>query len=248
MQKSGRRMGLTALDLKLLAMGFMLCDHLWATVVPGSRWLTDLGRLAFPIFAFQIAEGYFETSDFKRYLKRLFIFALISEIPFNLMTAGSMINPFEQNVLFTFLEALLLIRLMEKARQKNKLLYLCSIGFSLAAGYLLGNLTFVNYFGSGVLTVLVFYLFRGRPLGWLWTFLSLLYIHGELISGLMYEVTVLGFRFSYYQQSYALLALIPIRMYNGRQGPHSRTIQLACYWFYPVHMLVLSLLWLYVVN
>ena len=48
---------LSALDLKLLAMTLMLCDHLWATIVPGAMWLTNLGRLAFPIFAFQIAEG-----------------------------------------------------------------------------------------------------------------------------------------------------------------------------------------------
>ena len=57
---------LNALDLKLLAMALMFCDHLWATLLPGQQWLTNLGRLAFPIFAFQIVEGYFCTHDFKK--------------------------------------------------------------------------------------------------------------------------------------------------------------------------------------
>ena len=45
---------LDSLTLKLLAMALMLCDHLWATVLPGVMWLTAVGRIAFPIFAFRI--------------------------------------------------------------------------------------------------------------------------------------------------------------------------------------------------
>ena len=48
---------LNGLTLKLLAMALMLCDHMWATVVPGGQWMTNLGRLAFPIFAYFTAEG-----------------------------------------------------------------------------------------------------------------------------------------------------------------------------------------------
>ena len=46
---------LDSLTIKLLAMALMLCDHLWATVLPGVMWLTAVGRIAFPIFAFQVA-------------------------------------------------------------------------------------------------------------------------------------------------------------------------------------------------
>ena len=145
-----------ALDLKLMAMAFMFCDHLWATLLPGQQWLTNLGRLAFPIFAFQIAEGYFCTHDFQKYLRRMFLFALISEIPFNLMTAGGLINPFHQNVMFTFCLGLLLMRFLDRMKEKPLTIYLLSVGGTLFFGYLLGMLTFVDYYGYGILMLLTF--------------------------------------------------------------------------------------------
>lgn len=56
---------LTSFHLHLLAMAFMLCDHLWATVVVGNNWMTDVGRLAFPIFAFMVSEGFYHTKNLK---------------------------------------------------------------------------------------------------------------------------------------------------------------------------------------
>ena len=101
------KFGLNATHLRIFALTLMLLDHLWATVVPGNNWMTYLGRMAFPIFAFQTAQGYIHTRDFKAYCKRLVIFALISEIPFNLMLMSSPIFPFHQNVMLTLLLGLL---------------------------------------------------------------------------------------------------------------------------------------------
>ena len=106
---------LNAFWLHILAMLFMLSDHLWATVVPGREWMTCVGRLAFPIFAFMIAEGVYHTKDLKKYAKRLFLFALLSEIPFNYMYDGGPIYPFHQNVLWTFLLAIGCIAFIERA-------------------------------------------------------------------------------------------------------------------------------------
>ena len=106
---------LDANALKIIAVVLMMLDHLWASVIPGNRWMTMLGRCAFPIFAFMVAEGYVHTSDVKKYMKRLFVFALISEIPFNLFYIGAPIFPFHQNVMFTLLYGLLILYQLENS-------------------------------------------------------------------------------------------------------------------------------------
>lgn len=231
---------LNAFQLKVLAMVFMLCAHLWSTVVAGHNWLDAIGRLAFPIFAFQIAEGFYHTKNFKRYLGRIFLFALISELPFNLMAEGGWVYPFHQNVLFTFCIALVLMRWMENARSKPKWRFALRVAAALLAGFLLGFVTFVDYFGYGVLMVLVFYLFHGVPFGWLGELVCLFYINVEMMGGLVYPVELFGRLVELPQQGLALLALLPIWLYNGEQGPHSKAVQYACYAFYPLHMAVLA--------
>lgn len=80
-----KKIDISAAALHVLAMTLMLMDHLWATLFPSLDWLTCAGRIAFPIFAFMIVEGYFHTHNFEKYVQRLFLFALLSEIPFDLM-------------------------------------------------------------------------------------------------------------------------------------------------------------------
>ncbi len=234
---------LSSAALHVLAMAFMLLDHLWATVVPGNEWMTCLGRLAFPIFAFLLAEGFFHTHSRKKYALRLLAFALISEIPFNLMYAGRVFYPLHQNVLWTFLLSLGLMAWNERAKNAKLWRRLLRFAATLAAGLLLGTLTMVDYYGFGVAMVLVFYFFRGRS--WyhlLGQFLGLYWINAVLMGGLVYEFTVLGRLWVIHQQSLALLALIPIWLYRGRKGHSSRGFQYFCYGFYPVHMLLLALL------
>lgn len=158
-----KRFEITSAGLHILAMALMLCDHMWATVITGSDWLTCLGRLAFPIFAFMIVEGYFHTRNLKGYVRRMLLFAVVSEIPFNLMCSGSPIYPFHQNVLWTFLMGIGAIHLNEMARRSGRTwLRILTAAGTILAGDLLGTLAMVDYFGAGVLTVLAFYFFRGR--------------------------------------------------------------------------------------
>ena len=177
---------LSAAALHIIAMALMLMDHLWATLLPAQDWLTCAGRLAFPIFAFMTVEGYFHTRNLKRYALRLLLFALLSEVPF--------------------------------------------------------DLSMTDYYGAGVLTVFAFYIFRGRK-WWclLGQVLTLYWINVVLLGGLMYPIRLFGMEFELCQQGLALLALVPIWLYRGRQGCHSKPFQYACYAFYPVHMLVLVL-------
>ena len=81
--------GISSFSLHILAMILMLCDHLWATLFPAQEWMTCIGRVAFPIFAFMIVEGFFHTANVRKYISRLFIFAIVSEIPFNLIYGSS---------------------------------------------------------------------------------------------------------------------------------------------------------------
>ena len=69
--------------LKIIACFTMFIDHVGYLIFNGdSSWFNYVGRLAFPIFAFQISEGYIHTHDVKKYLLRLILFAFISQIPF----------------------------------------------------------------------------------------------------------------------------------------------------------------------
>lgn len=232
---------LTAAVLHIIAMTLMLMDHLWATLLPAKEWLTCAGRVAFPIFAFMAVEGYFHTRSFKKYILRMLLFAVLSEIPFDLMYGGTWFYPVHQNVLWTFLLSLLGVWLMEQVRKKGKTwMYLLVCVLVVLAGLVLGTLCMVDYYGAGVLTVFVFYFLHGRK--W-WCFLgqlaALYWLNVELLGGLMYPVQLFDMEFELCQQGLALLALIPIWLYRGRQGYHSKPFQYLCYAFYPVHMLLL---------
>ena len=155
--------GITSFTLHILAMICMLCDHLWGTLIPGNEWLTCIGRIAFPIFAFLTVEGYFHTSNFKKYLKRMLVFAILSEIPFNLALGSRVFYPLHQNVLWSFLISLGLIHWNEKAKTSGKRWKQVLVAFvSILLATIVGIVTMVDYYHAGILMVLLFYWFRGN--------------------------------------------------------------------------------------
>ena len=179
---------------------------------------------------------------------RLLLFALISEIPFDLMYGGTWFYPIHQNVIWTLLIGLSGIHLMEKVRKKQKLwIFLPTAVLVVLVGSALGTVGMADYYGAGVLTLFIFYFFRGRK--W-WCFsgqlLALYWVNVELLGGLMYPIRLFGMNFELCQQGLALLSLLPIWLYRGRQGCHTKVFQYSCYAFYPVHMLILALVLNYV--
>lgn len=230
--------GLNANGLRCLGIVFMLLDHLWATLVPGNFWMTCAGRLAFPIFAFQISEGFFHTRDRRRYARRLLLFALASEVPFDLMYGSTIFYPFHQNVLFTLLLGLLAISVLDRARQGRSVQAVVQAVLALAGILLLALVGMVDYGWRGVLTVAAFYALRGFPGAWLaqlaaMVLLNIVGYRGQLLPFLGWELPAQGF---------AVLALVPIWLYNGEPGRKSPALQYGFYAFYPVHMLILYLL------
>lgn len=234
--------GLTANMLRTIAVIFMLSDHIWATALSFGDWMTYIGRMAFPIFAFQIAEGFVHTSNFKKYALRLLGFAVITEIPFNLFYSSRFFNPYHQNVLFTLLLGLLAIKVINGLKKdrslKNIALSVLLLGLILLASVV----GFVDYNHYGVLTVIMFYLMRDFPFAWLGQLIGMILINIVIFEGLVFPVEIFGKTFEIPSQGFAVFALIPIWLYGNRKGKSSKILQYGFYAFYPLHMLVLFLI------
>lgn len=238
-----------ATGLHFIAMALMLTDHLWATVVPGNQWMTYLGRLAFPIFAFLISEGYAHTSNFKKYALRLLLFGVISEIPFDLMYGSTVFYPFHQNVMFTLLLGLLAIRGLDRAKQKRTAKSVALGLLTLLGTCLAAAIGMTDYGVQGVLTVVAFYVFRSCPfalLAPLGQLVSLVLLNVVFSQGLCIPMRIFGHAIEFNTQGFAVLALPIIWLYNGKKGHSSRFIKYGSYAFYPIHMLVLYLIFNYI--
>lgn len=234
--------GLTSNMLRTIAVLLMLSDHIWATAMSFGDWMTYIGRMAFPIFAFQIAEGFVHTKNFKKYALRLLGFAIVTEIPFNFFYSSRFFNPYHQNVLFTLLLGLLAIKVIDGIKKNRSgknialsVLYLLLILLASVIG-------FVDYGHLGMLTVVMFYLMRDFPFAWLGQLVGMILLNITFFEGLVFPVEILGKTFEIPSQGFAVFALIPIWLYGGRKGKSSKALQYGFYAFYPVHMIVLYLI------
>lgn len=220
--------------LKLIAVISMLIDHtayvLWDDFAifdkvifsfGGSAFsvyyiMRCIGRLAFPIFCFLIVEGYLHTRSIKKYLVRLSVFALISEIPFNLMAGGEIICLSKQNVYFTLALGVVAIWLFEKAG--NHFYKFCALGAAMVVAHLLHT----DYGFAGVVLIVTIYILRQVP---------------SVQAIASYFILPSSARF------FAFSAFIPINMYNGERGfIKSKALKIGFYIFYPLHILILVII------
>ena len=228
-----RSRGLDGGALKGIAAALMLTDHVGAILLPEVLALRCVGRLAFPIFAFFIAEGYAHTRDFGRYFRRLAILAVMSEIPFNLEN-GAVFDLTRQNVLFTFCLALLTLRGLEALGRERGFGRWAGCGLVLAAGFAAGELLRTDYGGWGVVTVALLQLCRDGKYAKLWLLLAMAAVNGLGMGSL--TMPVFGGEMPI--QIFAVAALPVIWLYNGQAGP--KGLRRAFYVFYPAHLLVLE--------
>lgn len=222
--------------LKLIAILSMLIDHAAYTFgyqfpvlnetlfhfgiinVTPYYLMRRIGRLAFPIFCFLIAEGIAHTKDIRRYGTRLLIFAAVSEIPFNLMMHHSLFYLNKQNVFFTLFLGVLMVYVYERIESEWKK-WLCMVAVVVIAVCLKAD-----YGVAGVLLIFVMHVFRDQAGA-----------KTVLAYPLLGRVT-------------SMAAFVPIFMYNGQRGfVKSGALRYAFYIFYPLHMLALVGIsyWLY---
>ena len=213
----------------MVAILSMLIDHTGAMLFPQVYSLRIIGRLAFPIFAFLIVEGYTHTKNVYKYMGRLAVFAILSEIPFNILHSYQWFDvSFKesgQNIFFTLLIGLITIHMMHNLNSQN---IICRLLPGIL-GMALAEWLHTDYGYLGVLTILLFYLFREERARAL-LFVALLHI----FSGL--EFAVRGF---IPFQCFAAFSVILIAFYRGRKGP---SLKYFFYAFYPAHIIVLALI------
>lgn len=212
-------------SLKLIAMISMVFDHVGDMFFPGALWMRMIGRLAMPLFSFCIAEGYAHTKNKQRYLMRMGVFALVSEIPFDLAFEGR-VGLGHQNIMLSFFLAILALMLFDRIRGEGKehaagktllgILCVCAVA-------VLALVLRADYTLFAVLAVFLFYVLRNR--------------HPLLRCGVGVGFLALTRTVGYYRATG--LSLIPLLLYNGKRG---RGLKWLFYAFYPGHLLLLYLL------
>lgn len=246
---SARTRGITGNTLKMIAIITMLIDHIGVAVVEngilkyqdnlpawgmfslsgGSMWniadlvLRTIGRIAFPIFCFLLVEGFFHTRDIKKYGARLLLFALISEIPFDLALFDQWFYPGYQNVYVTLFIGLWVLYWYDKALGnpiRQTLVFLAGCG---AAVFLK-----CDYDIIGITMILLFYVFYKDKK------------RQTIFAGILAAFESLSCFGA------AILAFIPIRMYSGARG--KRNLKYFFYWFYPAHLVLLYILRLIIIK
>ena len=220
--------------LKIIACLTMLLDHIGAVFMPAAAdyglyyALRIIGRIAFPIYCFLLAEGVAHTKNPMKYGLRLFIGILLAELPFDLAFYGGF-SWAGQSVMVTlflgFVMALVMQRI-ERAKLAAVIIFAC-----------LAELLRTDYGAWGIAMIALFVLTRDRQDRNVLQALMLAVICWMMNS---MRVPIFGIRVPI--ELFALLALIPIFAYSGRKTTHGKAVQTAFYLFYPVHLLVLYLL------
>lgn len=234
---------MTSFILKVIAMATMVIDHFGDAYFKQISLMNLIGRIAFPIFAFQISEGYLHTKNLKKYFLRLFLFALTSQIPFMLFYS-IYTDGFTLNIFFTLFIGLLAILLYDKITHfsfafiKNEKMVTCFKYFLGFLGvFLLGVLTQICHFDYGffgIAIIFLFYLFRENKLAMILSFI--------LACVLKYGIPYLQSDFNLWYIGLTIFTILPIVficLYNKKQGPK---VKYLLYFFYPVHLLILYFL------
>jgi hypothetical protein len=217
-------------NLKLIAIGTMVVDHVGLFFFPEIIAFRIIGRLAFPLFAWLIANGAYRTRDINKYALRLFIFALISQIPYVLPHKIDNPDYFGLNIFFTLFIGLVCIMFLKK--YEYNIFSVAVVGLIV----LISGVLDVSYGMAGILSIIAFYVFFKD-------FPKMVAAQVLIFFGFyLYPATISGyFSTASLVQPLAIASLVFINMFNGKEG-HS--LKYFFYTFYPLHFLVIYLIML----
>lgn len=232
---------MTSSVLKIIAIITMIIDHTGKELFPKELIFTYIGRIAFPIFAFQISEGYIHTRNFKKYFYRLLIFAIVSQMPFNLFLRVFS-DEYSLNIFFTLLLGLLSIYAYDIIIKKcttndfllKKIFYTFLAFLSVIAIASVGDVLNVDYGFFGVFIIFLFYILKNKKILLTLTFILSCFLH--------YLDALISTDFYYPNIILCICTMIPIifiNLYNGKQGELNKKLKYVFYLVYPVHLLLL---------
>lgn len=210
------KLGCSQEMLKLIACITMLIDHIGAILFPENDIFRIIGRIAFPIYCFLLIEGAKHTSNQTKYGVRLFVSAIIAEIPYDLAIHNH-ITWEHQNIMWTLLLGYLMILICEQCSTFSQKI-VAILPFTALAEF-----GCTDYGLIGILTIAVFYLSYNKSL--IWTIVGLT------------SISILNTA-----QIFALLSVIPLMLYNKQKLTHDKIIQYGFYLFYPIHLFVLYII------
>lgn len=239
MSETNAKTGINKAQLQYLAILAMVIDHTaWGFVdfmTPLGITMHLFGRLTMPTMCFFIAEGFLHTSNLKKYIARMAIFAAISVVPFYLFFHEE--YGYRQNIIFDLLLALLALTALEKGNLKKPVRILLVCGLFLISAAVGGWVI------MPIIYTLVFHYNKtfAKQAKWFCFFTVVLFVSLASLILLNRQFHFSAYDWSITQWIYLLgfmLALIPLSFYNGEKG-NPRTGRYFFYIFYPAHFLVL---------
>lgn len=208
--------------LKIIAVLSMVTDHCAYYLLDGNTWAYEVmrcfGRVAFPVFAFLVAEGFAHTRNRMRYFLSLLLFAVISEVPWYLLNGADGTH----NVMFTLALGVAALAVFERLQKHGALAIAAILLVALSA-----EISDLDYGWHGIVEILVFHLFRSKK-----------YCQSTRLLQLAFAFPFM----SHYGIIGALLACFIIFLYNGTRGIiHGKVAKYGFYAIYPVHLIIIKL-------
>lgn len=209
--------GLNSYQLKMIALTTMIIDHTGIVFFPDDMHLRIIGRIAFILYAFMLAEGAHYTRNIDKYIIRLFIWAIISEIPFDLAIHSKIFDWSKQNIFFLLFLAVLSLKYYK--RTGNIFYKIIIICITMAVAHILK----LDYSWYGIAVIYTFYILKN---------LNAKYFATGILS-LLGSIKIFAF------QLFAPIGFIPILLYNGKIGKPTGRIY---YSYYALHLLVFGMI------